>query len=344
MANSKCGDCNERIFPRQSFICCNGACEKAFHIKCVNITPDDLPGFIGNDGISKFSCSSCSNLDSQSSTQITKVNKELSDKDSKIDKILETVTFLSDEVANLKEENMSLKLLVIELNNKLERMNIINEMPSETRGFRSLKHDNVDKMMVEKVNNAFETSSEPRNTNSLGQNYKKSYAQATSVSMETAVPSFDEPDLDNEGFKKVTYKRNKSNKQDNFKPIKKPIVIGRNNVCSLSTIKKEVKRRNAIFVSRLAPEVDVNDILKYLKDNIKLKSARCTRLKTRYETYASFHISLEIDEYETAIDPESWPEGVLVSTFYGRLKEDEKYIQTKHDQPNNIELNGDPRD
>jgi hypothetical protein len=47
----------------------------------------------------------------------------------------------------------------------------------------------------------------------------------------------------------------------------------------------------ALFVSRFSPEITAEDVHESLKEQLSLKKLTCTRLKTKFNSYASFHIS-----------------------------------------------------
>ncbi|KAG0439123.1 hypothetical protein HPB47_016748, partial [Ixodes persulcatus] len=51
----------------------------------------------------------------------------------------------------------------------------------------------------------------------------------------------------------------------------------------------------------------------------------CTRLKTRHEGYSSFHVTAADDEMEKLFDPLLWPEGSLFKEFTGQLTDSRTY-------------------
>jgi hypothetical protein len=73
-------------------------------------------------------------------------------------------------------------------------------------------------------------------------------------------------------------------------------MIGVRNSSSLPTIVKRVKIKS-LFVSRFALEVSTTDIEKLLLDQLKLSSLTCNRLKTNFQTYASFHVSVTEEDF-----------------------------------------------
>jgi hypothetical protein len=91
----------------------------------------------------------------------------------------------------------------------------------------------------------------------------------------------------------------------------------------LTVTKKE--RTKAIFVSRFCPDVTTDDVVTSLKEQLSLKKLSCTRLKTKFSTYASFHVSVLEDEFPLINNTGVWPAGCLIAPFYGKLTPDMIY-------------------
>jgi hypothetical protein len=99
--------------------------------------------------------------------------------------------------------------------------------------------------------------------------------------------------LDSDGFTMVSHKKKPflaapvattvKNKQ------RRQPLIGVRNCVSLPVVSKR-ERSRALFVSRFSPEVTTVDIEESLKEQLSLKRLVCTRLKTKFNTYASFHV------------------------------------------------------
>jgi hypothetical protein len=88
-------------------------------------------------------------------------------------------------------------------------------------------------------------------------------------------------------------------------------------------LKKE--KSKALFVSRFCPEIPVDNVEKSLKEQLSLKKLACTRLKTKFNTYSSFHVSVLEDEFPLINNTGVWPTGCLIAPFYGRLTPDQVY-------------------
>jgi hypothetical protein len=108
---------------------------------------------------------------------------------------------------------------------------------------------------------------------------------------------------DSEGFLTVTYKKVASTTPtaenaaagSKITPRRQPL-IGVRNSLALPVIAKP-ERSKALFVSRFSPEVTAEDVEKSLKEQLSFKMLVCTRLRTKYNSYASFHISVTEDEF-----------------------------------------------
>jgi hypothetical protein len=63
-------------------------------------------------------------------------------------------------------------------------------------------------------------------------------------------------------------------------------MIGVRSSSSLSAVQK------SHLISQFSPEVTTSNVEKSLKDQLSLASIICTRLKTKYSSYALFHASV----------------------------------------------------
>jgi hypothetical protein len=113
----------------------------------------------------------------------------------------------------------------------------------------------------------------------------------------------------------VVYKKTKRHRQP---------LIGARNTPSLPVVAKNVKTK-ALFVSRFSPEVTADDVHKSIVEQLGLNKLVCTRLKTKFNTYASFHVSVAEDEFPLINDSGVWPTGCLIAPYYGRLTPDQVF-------------------
>jgi hypothetical protein len=84
-------------------------------------------------------------------------------------------------------------------------------------------------------------------------------------------------------------------------------------------------RMKSLFVSRFSPEVTATDVEKSLKDQLQLASLACTRLKTRHNSNASFHVSVAEGDFHLINNTGVWPNDCLITPYYGRLSPDQIY-------------------
>jgi hypothetical protein len=91
---------------------------------------------------------------------------------------------------------------------------------------------------------------------------------------------------------------------------------------SLPVVSKRPKTK-ALFVSRFSAEVSASDVENSLQEPLKLSLVVCAKLKTRYNSYASFYVSVTEDDFPLIHNTGVWPEGCLIAPFYGRLNPDQ---------------------
>jgi hypothetical protein len=132
--------------------------------------------------------------------------------------------------------------------------------------------------------------------------------------------------VDSDGFTTVSHKKKPilatpiattvKNKQ------RRQPLIGVRNCVSLPVVSKK-ERSKALFVSRFNPDVTTVDIEESLKEQLSLKRLVCTRLKTKFNTYASFHVLVNEDDFPLVNNIGVWPNGCLIAYFFGRLSPDQ---------------------
>lgn len=84
---------------------------------------------------------------------------------------------------------------------------------------------------------------------------------------------------------------------------------------------RDVSRRPpAMFVSRLSPETTSEALSSHLT-SLNAPPVTCKRLKTRFTNYASFHVVFSDEYFERLQDPSLWPNGCLFKRFLGPLHE-----------------------
>jgi hypothetical protein len=172
---------------------------------------------------------------------------------------------------------------------------------------------------------------------------KESADRESTLDAASAVPSpkVSTVKLDSDGFKTVSLKREREREREReeeeeekktapgastvntVKHCRQPL-IGICNSPLLPIISKQA-RSKTLFVSRFCPGVSADDTEKSLEEQLSLKKLVCTRLKTKFNTYASFHVSVIEDDFPLLNNTAFWPTGCLIAPFYGKLTPDQVY-------------------
>ena len=70
-----------------------------------------------------------------------------------------------------------------------------------------------------------------------------------------------------------------------------------------------------VFITRLSPDTENFQIAEFLKKDHNIDTV-VERLTTRYDSYSSFKIKTTTEHIKTVMNPETWPEGVLIRKFF----------------------------
>ena len=117
----------------------------------------------------------------------------------------------------------------------------------------------------------------------------------------------------------TTYKNDNSS-ADNFTKVEKRCRSTRIGTMKQSDLKVVEKPVN-IFVSRFHPDVLESEIKQF--DQTRFKSATTViveKLKTKFDSYSSFKISIAGVPAKECLDLEQWPTGILVKKFFNTSK------------------------
>ncbi|KAJ4438393.1 hypothetical protein ANN_14338 [Periplaneta americana] len=87
-------------------------------------------------------------------------------------------------------------------------------------------------------------------------------------------------------------------------------------------------KTKSLFVSRFSSKVNSNNIEDSLKNQLQLRSLAVTKLKTKYQSYSSFHITVDVRDFDSINNPEVWPAGCLIAPFYGKLKTEQHFAHS----------------
>lgn len=107
------------------------------------------------------------------------------------------------------------------------------------------------------------------------------------------------------------------NKAFQSKIPKQDVIFGTS--CSITSI-GAVPPRKWIFVSRLKPTITDNEFKEFVKNNLLISDAYCTRINKDSQngvgsSYISYKISVPLESYEVVMNADAWPEHVLIKEF-----------------------------
>ena len=85
-------------------------------------------------------------------------------------------------------------------------------------------------------------------------------------------------------------------------------------------------KKCAIFVSRLDPEMTVAKAKEFVSHIVGGAGCVVEKLKTKYNTYASFYVSCDFGHRDVLLDADMWESGVLVRPFYGAITPAEQSV------------------
>ena len=71
----------------------------------------------------------------------------------------------------------------------------------------------------------------------------------------------------------------------------------------------------SLFISRLDPDCDHLELEQYIKSKFDIELV-CTRLETKYDTYASFKAEGYCKNPTMFYNPDMWPESILVRRYF----------------------------
>ena len=109
---------------------------------------------------------------------------------------------------------------------------------------------------------------------------------------------------------KLKVKSAKSEKSTTKTKFRNVAITGTSTTGKLNVVQK----MNFLFISRLDPDIETNDILEYLQDR-KAGSYQIEKLKAKYPNYSSFKIGVPASLIDEVFSSSFWPSGVLVCKY-----------------------------
>ncbi|CAN7943640.1 unnamed protein product [Ixodes hexagonus] len=336
MAGSKdsCLICSRCFFGKQQFLRCTG-CRLRAHTKCV-CWPANVDEFL-RSGVSSFKCQSCEKISGaarpngagmagggesdlscppvppspagpvkQPAAFPGDLNASVHSQRELLLDALEGISFLTDQVAALRDENAQLRRE--RTHDAQLQASAINSLRAELKVLRDAQYQK--RVTIAKAQG--KPQGKPHDTSS--------HAVVAYSSPPTSVHSNAAPVL-GERQDAASPEVNLQHKPTStHRKARTAARTGASESCKLS-VASPSKRRMALFVTKLAPETTCVDISSHLS-SLCIEKLECRRLKTRYNTCSSFHVSVDAEYFDKLSDPAVWPKSCLFKPFRGTLHED----------------------
>ena len=72
-----------------------------------------------------------------------------------------------------------------------------------------------------------------------------------------------------------------------------------------------------MFATRFHPETSEDEITSFVASQFSgAKDIKCKKLKTKFDSYSSFRISISSISFKDSLGVENWPEGIFVKRYY----------------------------
>lgn len=322
---ANCVACSQRVTAKQQSFRC-GSCGKCVHTKCIAWTDQELQ--LLRTGKLPFHCNACWKATTPAIPEENTVpavdaaasppprlavenetlfpypgdlGRQLGKMKDLLVSAVEGISFLTDEVSQLREENSRLRK---ETTRATEAQTaVIASLQSEVRALR------------EELRQRGTPWKHPALFDPPAAQGSLSATTASSPKDQTSPSSF------SDGASAWTPPRpDRLNKRQ---PRNRPLdaSVGANENSELLTVPRQPPKK-ALFVSRLHPDTSVSTVTKLVMEVCKSESVVCTRLKTKYPSYASFHVAVSDECFALVNKSSVWPSGCLFRQFDGILRED----------------------
>lgn len=128
-------------------------------------------------------------------------------------------------------------------------------------------------------------------------------------------------------------KLNRSNKPDQVENLRKPeSIIGtlKADQSNSKLVAAVINKKSSVQVKLLANEVTESDLLEHLQDNFGNETFTIEKLKVQSGDYASFRVEAREDISNQLLNPDLWPEGIIVNKFTFFRKNRTLYYQQRN--------------
>lgn len=284
-----CEICNFEVSTKCDSLFCNGFCQKLYHNECVNVTSSEYKKIKSLDKKIKWFCGPCEVNLNKVTSRVYSIEDFLN--------LNSTVANLASIVNSVIGKTESLDQQVSGIFSEIKKLSNVNDCKQKV--IQPLRLRKVKKHTVTADTNL--SSTEGKNTSEEGNLLE----EECNTDPEWECQQEQTSEIVN--FASVV----KSSRKETYKPI---IGTKRPEQAKEDSLLKVVDRKISIFLSRLHPDVTKETVEQFLA-RANVDNFDCEKLKTRYETYCSFKITLTENFVSTVLDPSFWPVGTLVKRF-----------------------------
>lgn len=341
MAPSKdaCVLCSCVFYGKQKFLRC-GECNRRAHAKCITLPDEDLQSI--KSGARRFVCNACKSASSPCvlaspnddyggvasaatlssspprtapATQPVDLAAELLSLRALLVDALEGISFLSDQVTKLGEDNERLRR---DNATKAEaHADVVKTLRQEVRALRTdltrLRGDPPSpSRLAEFPPLPTASSAETIPPTPLSQSASPA-ASPLSADPSSKVVSSKSHRLDHPPLHLPLQQRTPKNS------VPRPLAVGVSEGSGLVAVSRR-KPPKAVFVTKLVPSTTSAQVFEHLS-GVGAAPIVCKRLKTRHDSYASFYVAVDDACFERLKDPALWPRHCLFKPFRGELHE-----------------------
>lgn len=345
--SSTCGSCSLKVInSRTKAVKCSGKCGKPYHIACAKISDSDYQNFKTINDIALWFCEPCKVWLGSIKSKLVNQTKNESDEKPLCCDCFDYIKILTEEVSNLSANFKSISDNVLALGSEQNSIRSVVDSHTQAIGDILIQGSTAKVSVKSKVNIPVKNPSSnsqksvshisspteycPRSAvdhegsgqveeshlsylskceNSKAGDSSRQPKQLNTIDLTEFPPLDDNRQFEDKGEWTYSKRQPKKNKAV-------PIIGSKPSL--RSTKVKAAARLDWIFVSRLATDCTVDDILSYLKQsNIE---GQCFDVKPRYDSYKSFKVGVDPSEASTVLTDTFWPEGTLVKEFVFKSK------------------------
>jgi hypothetical protein len=233
-----------------------------------------------------------------------------------LQKITEHYEALKAEVISLKQENMKLSDLVVKLSANKTYAEVLSKpvgKPKHVQGHIKEQGVITNNYMREEQVQGF-TSEESEISVNSGEDFVPHENNEWQRVRNKYVS------------RKDTQTNSENNRENSMETKQRSVLVQGKRVNDKLKVTKKSPKTKAVFVTRLDPLVSCDELTTYVMESTNLKVEKCAKLKTKHSSYSSFYMSVLEKDFEKVCNPNIWPEGVLFTQFYGRLREEMIFV------------------